>query len=96
MSVGSSILKAFLAFVSTNLDDFAVLLVFFSQVKSSKNHSIAQVIQGQFIGFTILVIFGLFGILFGQFLPSEYVALLGFLPILIGIKAFKKDGNPTV
>jgi cadmium resistance protein CadD (predicted permease) len=86
MSLGAAIVTAIIAFATTNLDDFAVLIVYFSKVKSSENYSSCQVVQGQFIGFSVLVIFGLFGLLFGQFLPAEYVALLGFVPILLGLK----------
>mmetsp|Transcript_476 Transcript_476/g.589 ORF Transcript_476/g.589 Transcript_476/m.589 type:complete len:211 (+) Transcript_476:40-672(+) len=45
----------------------------------------SDVVIGQLIGFTIIFGISLCGILFGIFIDLEYVALIGFLPILIGL-----------
>jgi len=47
------------AFTATNIDDIVILLLFFSQVNASfRRH---HIVVGQYLGFTVLVIFSLPG-----------------------------------
>ena len=85
---------AALAFFSTTVDDFAVLLIFFAReyVKTNDIYhpetslAMINITLGQLIGFTIIVGVSLaIGIGLGQVVEEKYLALIGFLPILIGL-----------
>lgn len=80
------IITAFISFVSTNIDDIFILMLFFSQVNSimKKRH----VILGQFIGISILIAISIIGALGLSVIQREYVGLLGLIPIYLGIKAY--------
>jgi cadmium resistance transport/sequestration family protein len=71
------------AFAATNLDDILILMLLFSQVDSAlrRNHIIA----GQYLGFAILVIASLSGLVSQLFLPRPWIGMLGLIPILIGL-----------
>jgi cadmium resistance protein CadD (predicted permease) len=84
-SAGTVALAALAAFAATNVDDFLVLVVFFAQVdgKAFTNYRVAS---GQALGFTIILAISLLGIVLGLFIPSGYIELLGFVPILLGLR----------
>ncbi len=71
------------AFVSTNIDDIFVLLLFFSNPRMRPG----SIVLGQFIGMLILVLASLAGAFLTRAISFEYVSLLGLLPILLGTKA---------
>jgi cadmium resistance transport/sequestration family protein len=71
------------AFTATNLDDIMILLVFFSQV--SPTFRPQQIVTGQYLGFTALVLASLPSFFGGQFFPEAWVGLLGTFPIMMGI-----------
>jgi cadmium resistance transport/sequestration family protein len=75
------------SFIATNLDDILVLMVFFSQPK--RQFSNWQIICGQYLGFTIILLLSLPGLLGGLFIPKEWIGLLGFIPIFMGIKQWQ-------
>jgi cadmium resistance protein CadD (predicted permease) len=81
--------KAFVSFVAVNIDEFIVLVVFFASVDHSEFKNI-HVISGQLIGFTIIFLISALGILLGSFVSLDYIALLGFFPLLIGFYEFYK------
>ncbi|MBD2108287.1 cadmium resistance transporter [Nodosilinea sp. FACHB-13] len=83
-SLPQTLIKAALAFVATNLDDFVLLMVFFSQVPNRFSHR--QIFWGRYLGFAALVILSLPGFFGGLVLPKAYVGLLGLLPIAIGLR----------
>lgn len=71
------------AFCATNIDDIIILILFFAQVNATfrKRH----IIVGQYLGFTALLLASLPGF-FGRLAVSpEWIGLLGFIPIGIGI-----------
>jgi len=70
------------AFIATNLDDLFLLVAFFS----SKNFSNNAVVVGQYLGFCTLILVSIMASLVNLILPSDLISLLGFLPLLIGIK----------
>lgn len=89
-----SISLAFLAFFSTTLDDFAVVLIFFGKeyVKTHDIYDLAtrnafiSIIVGQILGFTMVVAISLgVGIGLRYTVEDSYIDLIGFLPILIGL-----------
>jgi cadmium resistance transport/sequestration family protein len=86
-------LTAITAFAATNVDDIVVLMLFFAQVNRSRPQALdsKQIILGQYLGFTALLLASLPGYLGGLVLPKPWIGLLGILPIVIGIRAFKPD-----
>jgi len=73
------------AFIATNIDDIVILLLFFSQVNA--NFRPWQIVAGQYLGFTALIILSLPGFFGGIVLPPRWIGLLGLIPIIIGINA---------
>ncbi len=70
------------AFIATNLDDIFLLTAFFS----SKTFPNTSVVLGQYLGFGVLILVSIIASFINLILPSALISLLGFLPILIGIK----------
>jgi cadmium resistance transport/sequestration family protein len=81
----TAIITGLVAFIATNIDDILILLVFFSQV--NENFRPWQIVVGQYLGFTILIIFSLPGLFGGLILPQSWIGLLGLIPIAIGISS---------
>lgn len=80
------ILTAFtaaVAFITTNIDDILLLMLFFAQVNLSfrKRH----VVGGQYLGFIIVLGISLLGFAGTLILPQNLVGLLGLIPIVIGV-----------
>lgn len=57
------------AFSATNIDDLAILLLFFAQVNA--NFRYQRIIIGQYLGFTVLLVINLGGFLCGLFIPRH-------------------------
>lgn len=70
------------AFLATNIDDIFILTAFFS----SKAFPNSSVVLGQYIGFGTLIIVSIMASFINLIVPSSIISLMGFLPILIGIK----------
>ncbi len=68
---------------ATTFDDNLYLTAFFGKVNRSFRPR--NIILGEFIGFTVLVLASLPGFFGGLMLPESWIGLLGFLPIAIGI-----------
>jgi len=89
--MGKSLLvSALLAFFSTTMDDFAVMLIFFGRVHTEMaeqdiRSGYLKVIVGQTIGFSIVVFISLIGLLVGALIPEEYVDLVGLFPLIVGL-----------
>lgn len=71
------------AFVATNIDDILILTLFFAQVNDTFRPY--QVVIGQYLGFSALIVASLPGFFGGVFVPKAWIGFLGLLPILIGI-----------
>lgn len=71
------------AFIATNLDDLVILTLLFSQVNLTFRRR--HIIMGKYLGFSTLVIASLTGFLGGIVLPSQWVGILGLVPIAVGI-----------
>lgn len=71
-----------LAFVSSNIDDIFLLMLFFGD----RNFKPREIILGQFVGIGALIGISLFLSLIGLVIGQTYIGLLGLLPIYLGIK----------
>lgn len=80
-----AIVTGITAFVATNIDDIVLLTLFYAQVNATFRSR--QIIVGQYLGFTVLIIASLPGFFGGLLLPRPWIGLLGLLPIAIGIHA---------
>jgi cadmium resistance transport/sequestration family protein len=69
-------------FASTNVDDIFVLLTFFADSSFRPR----QVVMGQYVGMGVLIAISLLGALGAKVIPLDYVGLLGFVPLLLGVK----------
>jgi cadmium resistance protein CadD (predicted permease) len=72
------------AFAATNIDDIFVLMMFFSS--SSMTFPVKQVVSGQYTGIGLLVAISALGSFISLAVPTYIIALLGIVPIVIGIK----------
>src|SRR5215468_1384840 len=85
----SALITGAIAFSATNLDDILFLTIFFSQTARKW-----QVIIGQYLGFTALVLISLIGFFGGLLLPHEWIRWLGIAPIFLGLKKlFERRAN---
>lgn len=76
------VLTSIFAFIATNLDDMFILAAFFAH----PTFQTRSIILGQYLGFSILLLVSSMAY-FAQFIiPSQWISLLGFFPIAIGIR----------
>jgi cadmium resistance transport/sequestration family protein len=82
------------AFAATNIDDIIILMFFFSQVNAK--FRIRDIIIGQYLGFTTLILLSLPGFFGGMIIPKTWIGLLGFVPIGIGLQQlFNSDDDES-
>ena len=88
-----ALVLSIMAFFATSVDDFCVLLIFFSREYAKTNNlsdpatqqAFTNICIGQFIGFTIIVTVALaIGIGLSQSVDEDWIDLIGFIPMLIG------------
>ena len=84
-----TLVASLIAFVVTNLDDIFILILFFSDRKLKHRN----IITGQFLGISTLILLSFLGSFIGLLIDVKYVGLLGVVPIYIGIKSFISLGN---
>lgn len=93
----SAIFTSVVSFISTNLDDIFVLMLLYAQAQTPKaRHSI---LIGQYLGAAILMTVCLAAAFGVGLLPGTYLRMLGFVPILLGLRAWrnrKADDNDRV
>jgi cadmium resistance protein CadD (predicted permease) len=70
------------AYVSTNIDDLFILMVFFATPRFTSS----QIVLGQYLGMGSLMVVSLAGSLVTLLLPHSLIGLIGLFPIAIGIK----------
>ena len=80
----TTVTTAIITFAATNIDDIFVLALFFSQ--RSRGFRSSQIVIGQYLGFTALVVVSLVGFFGGRVLPRPLVGFLGVVPIVVGIR----------
>jgi cadmium resistance transport/sequestration family protein len=82
--IAATLVTAVVTFVVTNIDDILILTIFFSEL--SPSFLVRHIVAGQYLGFSAIVTISLLGFLAGLVIPREWIGLLGFLPIYIGIR----------
>jgi cadmium resistance protein CadD (predicted permease) len=70
------------AFIASNIDDTFILILLFSSLRFQTRH----IFIGQFLGIAVLIMISALGSLIALVLPPFLVALMGLIPIAIGIK----------
>lgn len=87
------ILTSIVAFASTNIDDIFLLILFFGDRKFTSS----QIIAGQVLGISTLIVISVIGSLAGLIIHPAYVGLLGLFPIYLGFRALwqmRRKGDP--
>lgn len=79
-----TIITTVMSYIGTNIDDIFIDTIFFSQVNTMRE--IRAVILGKYLGIGSLVLLSLLGAYGLQFIPQNYIGLLGLIPIALGIK----------
>jgi cadmium resistance protein CadD (predicted permease) len=77
------------AFVSTNIDDLFILMVFLVNPR----FPVSQIVLGQYIGMGSLISVSLLGSLIALIVPRNLIGLIGLFPIAIGIKELLELSN---
>jgi cadmium resistance protein CadD (predicted permease) len=77
--------------LATTFDDNLYLTAFFGKV--NRTFGPKHIVLGEFVGFTALVLASLPGFFGGLLIPSTWIGLLGFLPIIIGISHLMSREN---
>ncbi len=72
------------AFIATNIDDILILTLFFAQVSHSLRNR--QIVAGQYIGFSILILASLPAFFGSLLVPHEWIRLLGLVPVILGLR----------
>jgi cadmium resistance transport/sequestration family protein len=76
------IIVSILGFISTNIDDIFLLMLFFA----NKGNKTQHVVVGQYIGIISLIVISLIGSLADLLFDEKYIGLLGFIPVMLGIR----------
>ncbi|HEY3405142.1 MAG TPA: cadmium resistance transporter [Ohtaekwangia sp.] len=84
MNILETLLTAFLSFVSTNIDDIVILMLFFG----SKRYSSRDIVSGQYLGISSLVVVSYIFSRVGNYINPQFIGLLGLFPIYLSIKQF--------
>jgi cadmium resistance protein CadD (predicted permease) len=79
--LASSIGVGIVVFASTNIDDIFIVSAFFADPHLDRR----SVVIGQFVGIGTLVLVSVLAALLAVALPAGWVALLGLVPLLLGI-----------
>ncbi|AVH73725.1 cadmium resistance transporter [Nostoc sp. 'Lobaria pulmonaria (5183) cyanobiont'] len=82
------------AFTATNIDDIVILTLLFSQISTTFRSR--HIFAGQYLGFAALIVASLPGFLGGLIIPQDWIRLLGFMPIIIGMSSLlKREENSS-
>ncbi|WP_270608785.1 cadmium resistance transporter [Enterococcus thailandicus] len=82
----TTLTTSLISFISTNIDDIFILTILFSQV--GKNLSKKDIVFGQYLGVGLLVLFSILASHSLNRIQTEYLGLLGIIPIFLGIKSW--------
>ncbi len=86
MNIISLIIIGIVVFVITNIDDFLLLLLFFG----NRNYKVRDIVLGQYLGLSLLILISGILSLVSLIVPAAWIGLMGFLPILIGLRQLLK------
>ena len=83
----TTLTTAAMLFAGTNIDDMVVLAVLNVTSRTEGRPKTWEIWAGQYAGITVLVVISLLAALgLGYLLPESYTWLLGFIPIVLGLK----------
>lgn len=89
-----AVFTSLIAFISTNIDDILILTFIFTANKNAKTY---KIILGKYIGMALLTAVSIISALGLKLIDPKYLFLLGFVPIILGIKEIisnlKNDKN---
>lgn len=85
------ILTAILSFVSTNVDDFFVLMLLFSQAQGTRDY--LRILLGQYSGIGMLLLISIAAATGIQSFSETVLRLLGLIPLFLGIRSVFKVEN---
>ena len=77
-----------ISFISTNIDDFAVLMLLFARSDSLKMK--LQITAGQFIGIAVITAASMCAAAGLTLLPEKFTPLLGLIPIALAVKEWNE------
>ena len=80
--LASSAALGVVVFVATNVDDVLILAAFFADPTLARR----SIVVGQFVGIGMLVLASAAAALVAFVVPDGWTALLGFVPLLLGIR----------
>jgi cadmium resistance protein CadD (predicted permease) len=89
-SLLSLLVLAVVLFLSTNVDDLVLLIAFFA----NSSFRAREVVLGQYAGVAILFLLSVAGALLSLVIPETYLGLLGFFPILLGVRKLLQWHRP--
>ncbi len=84
-SILTAVITGITSFAATNIDDITVSMLLFSQTDARGFHP-RDIVIGNYLGFTVLILACLPGLFGGLILPPPWIGLLGFIPLVVGIK----------
>ena len=90
-NLGFIIGSAALTFTVTNIDVFCLLVLFFAKAKVDTESTNTNVWISQAIGFSVIVGVSLLGLVLSASVETQYVSLLGVIPILMGARSMYND-----
>jgi cadmium resistance protein CadD (predicted permease) len=73
---------AIVTFAVTNVDDLLILSMYFADPR----YKVRNIVVGQYLGVTLLVIVSLAGFVLGKIMDHTWISLLGILPLALGLK----------
>lgn len=82
--VPAVVAAALVVFAATNLDDLLLLVVICSDLR--RNYPPSAVLAGQILGFFCILTLSLIGFWSGLVVPEPWMALLGVLPLALGVR----------
>lgn len=93
--LAQAMISGITSFAATNIDDIVVLMLLFSTVNQSFRPQ--HIVAGQYLGFACLIAASLPGFLGGLIIAREWLGLLGFVPIAIGVHhLLHAEADPSI
>src|SRR5687768_7016453 len=89
-----NIITSLLAFISTNIDDIFILMLFYGQ----RQQKPVDIMLGQYLGIGTLVLVSFVGAAIGSLIDQMYIGLLGLFPIYLALKHVlqQKEGDDEI
>ena len=84
-----TILSAVMAYIATNIDDMIINMLLFSSSKSKKDDT--SIVLGKYLGIAGLMAISIAMAAGAQATIAQYVHLLGFVPVFLGIKSLRNN-----